>query len=163
MTECFITLATYNRWANTRLLEDLIAADDEALLATETVNFGSIMGILNHLLLGDQLWLARFTGQGSAIPSLSDIPFPKLDAFAQARAQEDQRILDFVATLTPAGLRQELRYTNTKNIPFVRPLALCLSHFFNHQTHHRGQVHALMGRYGLSPRDIDLIFCPLGE
>ncbi|MBG0775107.1 MAG: DinB family protein [Desulfovibrionaceae bacterium] len=158
MLEHFRRLAAYNRWANGRLLEDLAGLDRAALHAGEPgVNFGSILGILNHLLLGDRLWLSRFLG--GAAPNFHErMPYPEFADFKAVREAEDARIADFAAGLDPARLGEVLEYTTTGGVHIAAPMAVCVFHFFNHQTHHRGQVHALMGRHGVEARDIDLIY-----
>lgn len=156
----FQSLARYNAWANAVLCEDLAAAPASLLLATSPVNFGSILGILNHLLLCDQAWLHRFTGQGPCPGDIASRPHPTLPELLPVRQAEDARIIHFASTLTAQALQEELPYRDLKGTPCARPFALLVSHFFNHQTHHRGQVHALAETAGSPMRNIDLIYCP---
>ncbi|MDP3426695.1 MAG: DinB family protein, partial [Humidesulfovibrio sp.] len=121
------------------------------------VNFGSVLGIANHTILADQAWLRRFTGEGASPPTVDAVPYPDLASLCAARQAVDARIVDFAAKLNPARLSEILHYANIKGEPRSQPFAICLAHFFNHQTFHRGQLHALLGVLGVVVPDLDLI------
>ena len=157
MKNLFCTQALYNRWANARLAAALDMLSPEQLTATSAVNFGSILAIANHLVLADRLWLVRFTGQGTPVPSVDAVPYTTLPALAAARIVEEDRTIACIRALDPASLGDTLAYTTTDGAPMALPLGLCIGHFFNHQTHHRGQMHGLLGAYGLKAADIDLL------
>lgn len=157
MKALFRTRARYNRWANTRLYAELAKLTPEQLTATSAVNFGSILAIANHLVLADRLWLTRFTGQGQPVPTVDAVPYPVLAELSAARVVEEDRAEAFCRDLAPARLEETLAYTTTDGTPMALPLAICLDHFFNHQTHHRGQIHGLLGTHGLKAADIDLL------
>ncbi len=157
MKSLFVTLSLYNRWANARLHAAMAALSPRTLAAPSAVNFGSILAIANHLVLADRLWLNRFTGQGEPVPTVDAAPYPDPAALAAARLAEEERALVFCRGLDPARLGETLSYVTTEGTPMALPLALCLSHFFNHQTHHRGQIHGLLGAYGVKAADIDLL------
>jgi uncharacterized damage-inducible protein DinB len=157
MKALFRTRAGYNRWANARLYAELLKLTPEQLTAVSAVNFGSILAIANHLVLADRLWLNRFTGQGQPVPTVDAVPYPNLGELSAARLVEEDRAEAFCRDLDPARLHETLAYTTTDSTPMALPLALCLDHFFNHQTHHRGQFHGLLGAHGLKAADIDLL------
>lgn len=157
MKALFTVLARYNRWANERLYAEIQTLTPEQLAADQGVNFGSVLGILNHLLLADRLWLHRFTGQGQALTSVSKVLHSDFLELREAREAEDARIIAFAYALSPAVLEQTLAFSTTKGQACVEPMPLLLDHFFNHQTHHRGQVHGLLPRFGITPRDLDLL------
>lgn len=157
MKNLFLTQALYNRWANARLAAEFDKLSPKQLTATSAVNFGSILAIANHLVLADRLWLTRFTGQGAPVPSVDAVPYATLPELAAARVVEEDRTMAFFRALDPAGLAATLAYTTTDGTPMNLPLAVCISHFFNHQTHHRGQMHGLLGACGIKAADIDLI------
>ena len=157
MKNLFLTQALYNRWANARLAAAMAALAPDQLAAVSAVNFGSIIAIANHLVLADRLWLKRFTGQGEPVASVDAVPYPGLSELAAARVVEEERVEAFARALDPAALTSLLVYTTTDGTPMRLPLALCISHFFNHQTHHRGQIHGLLGAYGVKAADIDLL------
>ena len=157
MHAMFITLARYNQWAGARLEIELAKLYPEQLAAPTAANFGSILGIANHLVLADRLWINRFTGQGHPVYSVDAIQYHDLDELAVARRVEEDRCLAYLLTLDPARLDGIVSYITTRGVPQAQPLSLCLTHFFNHQTHHRGQMHGMLGAFGIKAADIDLI------
>ncbi len=157
MKTLFLTQARYNRWANDRLYAELAKLAPEQLAAQSAVNFGSIIAIANHLVLADRLWVRRFTGQGDPVPSVDAVPYPDLEGLKAARLAQDERTEAFAHDLDPARLSETLEYVTTEGTPMRLPLAACLAHFFNHQTHHRGQIHGLLGTFGIKAADIDLL------
>jgi len=157
MKALFRTQALYNRWANARLYAELDKLTPGQLIAPTAANFGSILAIANHLVLADRLWLFRFTGQGDPVPTVDAVPYPSLGELAVARRIEEDRTIAFTTDLDPARLTETLSYRTTEGTPMALPLAVCLAHFFNHQTHHRGQIHGLLGAFGIKAADIDLL------
>lgn len=149
--------ARANRWANGLLYAELDKLSPAQLAQPFGVNFGSLLGLMNHTLMADQAWLARFLGLAPVTPDT----YAAITEFAQLRAQrkvEDERIVAFAEKLDPARLGEALHYRNLKGEPRSQPFAICLAHFFNHQTFHRGQMHALLGVLGIEAPDLDLIF-----
>ncbi|MCW5695391.1 MAG: damage-inducible protein DinB [Bauldia sp.] len=145
MRDYLAMMAGYNRWANRRLYARAAAMDDAAYRADGGAFFGSVHRTLNHLLVADRIWMRRFTGAGDAPNRLDAILFEDRAALAEARAAEDERIIAFVGGVSDATLAGPITYrTITNPAEITQPLAPALFHFFNHQTHHRGQVHALM-------------------
>ena len=138
-------LAGYNARCNERLFATAAQVSDADYRADRGAFFKSLHGTLNHLLVGDRIWMRRFTGQGEVPPSLDAILY---DDFAQLRAvrrSEDDRITDYVAGLREDDLAKSIRYRTVVNPQDIeQDLAPALDHFFNHQTHHRGQAHALL-------------------
>lgn len=157
MKAALVTLAKYNRWANARLYAELAKLTPAQLEAQSAVNFGSILAIANHLVLADRLWVNRFTGQGEPVPSVDAVPYPDLATLGPARLVEEARLLAFVEGLDPTRLDGTLSYVTTEGAPCALPFGLCLLHCLNHQTHHRGQIHGLLGVCGLKAADIDLL------
>jgi uncharacterized damage-inducible protein DinB len=156
----FRTLARYNAWANARLYDAAAGLPDAAYRAPRgAAYFGSLHGTLNHILVGDRLWLGRIEGVPSGIDRLDAILYDDLPSLRAAREAEDRRIRDRLARTTEAGLAGVLRYRTIVG-PEDREtsLALVWGHVFNHQTHHRGQAHALIKEAGREPPPLDLIF-----
>ena len=154
----FHRFARYNAWANRRLYEACAALSPEDYRARRPSFFGSIHATLNHILVGDRVWMGRFESVPSGIERLDQILY---DAFADlraARAAEDARILGFVGGLGEDAIVATLRYRNMAGAPQETPLALTLAHFFNHQTHHRGQVHGMLSGTPVAPPELDLIY-----
>lgn len=141
--------ARYNRWMNEKLLAACALLSDEERKTDLKAPFRSIHGLWNHILLADRAWLARFAGE--------PVPFQSLDEelcadFAQLiaqRAQTDDAITAFVVGLTPQRLGAPFSFVSLSN-PKRRtlPLYIAVSHLFNHQTHHRGQISALLEQLG---------------
>jgi uncharacterized damage-inducible protein DinB len=158
MKSRFEQLAAYNRWANARLYEAALALDDESYRRDVGAFFKSMHGTLNHLLVADRIWMKRLTGGGEAPNRLNAIIHENRKDLALARADEDDRIVRFVASLDDAALAGTLKYANTSGKGFEQARAEILSHFFNHQTHHRGQAHTILSIVtGREPPVLDLL------
>jgi uncharacterized damage-inducible protein DinB len=137
--------AGYNTWCNERLYEAAAQVAEPDYRADRGAFFKSLHGTLNHLLVGDRIWMRRFTGRGENPPSLDAILYDDFKHLRAERQKEDRRISDYVESLTEDDLTKTIRYrtfVNPQHIEQVR--AFALDHFFNHQTHHRGQAHALL-------------------
>jgi uncharacterized damage-inducible protein DinB len=154
----FRMMALYNAWANTRLYEAAAAIDAEAYHAPRGAFFGSLHGTLNHVLVGDRIWLRRFTGEGEMPASLDAILHEDFTSLHSAREKEDARIIAFVEGLDDAALAGTISYrTMTNPTDVTEPLAPTLVHVFNHQTHHRGQAHCLLTQITGDAPSLDLI------
>jgi uncharacterized damage-inducible protein DinB len=137
--------AGYNAWCNARLYAAAATLSDVDYRADRGAFFKSLHGTLNHLLVGDRIWMQRFTGTGELPASLDAILFEDFAQLRAARIAEDARIADYIAGLSEADLVGSIRYrTIVRSQKIEQPLAPALDHFFNHQTHHRGQAHALL-------------------
>ena len=158
MLTMFPSLARYNGWANDILFEDAAKADPACLMAARPVDFGSIFGVLNHVLLADRLWLHRLTGEGMAPAGVSGAVADSLEALRPLRQAEDARLLAFAAGLSSSRLAETLHYHALNGQPMALPVTVCVMQIFNHQTHHRGQVHGLLGQCGVAVRDIDFVY-----
>jgi uncharacterized damage-inducible protein DinB len=160
MQSIFSMFAHYNEWANRRLYAAVAKLSDEDYRADGGAFFGSVHRTLNHLLVGDRVWMRRFTGEGPIHTALDLVPCDDLASLTTERQAEDRRIIHYVESLDGERLALTFSYrTITSPADVTQPLAPALSHFFNHQTHHRGQAHALIT--GLGGRDaappLDLI------
>jgi uncharacterized damage-inducible protein DinB len=141
--------AGYNAWANKRLYDAAAKLTAAQIRADKGAFFKSVHGTLNHILVADRIWLRRFTGDGPLPAKLDEVLNADLPGLRTAREAEDRRIALYIGRLTEANLEAAFRYrtlTNPREI--VQPLATALSHFFNHQTHHRGQAHAILTALG---------------
>jgi uncharacterized damage-inducible protein DinB len=150
----FDTFARYNAWANTRLFDAAALLSDADYRADRSVH-----GTLNHLLVTDHVWMFRFTGEGHSPDRLDAILFEPLESLRHAREAEDARIVRYITGLDDASLEGTITYRRVSTPEAItQPLAPALTHWFNHQTHHRGQVHALLtGLAGRAP-ELDLLF-----
>lgn len=158
MKAIFEMLAGYNAWANERVYGAAAALADADYRADHGAFFGSVHGTLNHLLVGDRVWMHRFTGEGPSPARLDEILHADFDGVHAARKAEDARIVAYVASLTPDDLEGTISYRTISNPADIEQrLDLALLHVFNHQTHHRGQVHALLTRITDAAPSLDLI------
>jgi len=154
----FQQFAAYNRWANARLYEAALKLDDADYRRNVGAFFGSIHGTLNHLLVADRIWLKRLTGIGDHPEKLNAIMHEERRTLALARAEEDDRIVAYVASLDGAALAASLAYANTRGGQFTQKRSDILAHLFNHQTHHRGQAHTILSILtGEEPPPLDLM------
>ncbi len=156
-------MARYNSWQNHNLLLAAETLDAPARAADRGAFFGSIQGTLSHLLWADLLWLSRFDG---GVPPEGGIAgsaqlFPDWAPYLSKRAMTDKRIMGWADRLTPEELGGEMCWVSgALGREISKPRSLCVVHFFNHQTHHRGQLHALLTGAGTRPGDTDLFVMP---
>lgn len=154
-------MAAYNRWMNERLYDACAELTDEQRRRDCGAFFKSIHGTLNHLVLTDQIWLGRFQDEPFHFESLDQELHHDFDELRTAREALDQRIIDWAGSLTAADLDQMLHYTSAVNPkPRRYEMWLAVTHFFNHQTHHRGQLTTLLSQFGVDYGVTDLVWLP---
>ena len=158
MKKQFEMLADYNAWVNRRLYDAAAKLSDTDYRTDHGAFFGSLHGTLNHLLVGDRIWMQRFTGKGEAPARLDDILYEDFAGLREARQREDRRIIDYISALSEADLDGTLRYRTTRSPAEIeQELMPLLLHFFNHQTHHRGQAHSILTRLNGEAPSFDLL------
>lgn len=154
----FLQMAEYNAWANGRLYRMAQALPEDLYRKDVGVYFKSLHGTLNHLLTADRIWMRRLTGAGDHPDRLNAIVFDDLPALSAARREEDQRIIRFVQGLDESAFGKILDYKTLNGTPQRQRRSEVLAHFFNHQTHHRGQAHAVLTILGVDePEPLDLL------
>ena len=161
--EYCVTMARYSQWQNREMLKTLEALSYEELNKERGAFFGSIFGTINHLLWADQIWMSRLNGGSAPHGGIAESRTltPTLSAWGAERFRMDGRILLWAETLKALDLHGDLTWiSGALGREVTKPKALCVMHMFNHQTHHRGQVHAMMTQAGLKPADTDLCFMP---
>ena len=145
MQPLFSMLALYNRWANERLYEAAMALPEAEYRSNRGAFFGSLHGTLNYLLVVDRIWLRRFIGDGPTYLRLDEIIHDDRSDLALARRDEDERIISYIEGLSEPEIERMFGYrTIVQPTKISQPLGSALMHFFNHQTHHRGQSHCLL-------------------
>jgi uncharacterized damage-inducible protein DinB len=157
MKQHFEMFAAYNKWANRRLYDAAAGLTADEFQRDMGAFFGSMMGTLNHLLVVDRNLMHRFTGEGefSALDTIVTRDFARLRA---AREAEDARIQKWVGALTDKQLKGRFTYITVSDMRTVsQRLAPALDHFFNHQTHHRGQAHMILTSLGRPSVVLDLM------
>jgi len=161
------TFARYNSWMNEKLLASCSILRDDVRRKSLSIPFGSLHGLWNHLLVTDNLWLSRF--ENSPLPfefrGLSMELCADWNDVLTTRRALDKRILEFADGLTEERLGSTLKWIPATNpTPRETPFGIALAHFWNHQTHHRGQITCAMELLGLDCGVTDLIALPdLGE
>jgi uncharacterized damage-inducible protein DinB len=165
-------MAEYNRWMNQRLYQAAATLSVAALTADRGAFFGSIAGTLNHLAVADSIWLRRFAAPGQWqhlrdadpwLPMPNGLQEALVEDFTSLRLLRerlDQLIVEWCAALKFNDLDRVLAYTNQRGEKRRSQLGPLLSHFFNHQTHHRGQATTLLVQAGVDPGATDLVAMP---
>ena len=157
-TAYFTQLAAYNTWANRRLYAAALELPDDLYRRSTGVFFSSLHGTLNHILAADRIWLKRLTGGGDAPARVDAILFDDRHELTRARVAEDARIARVMGDYSEADLAEQIAYHTTSGGPQRQPLFEILLHFFNHQTHHRGQAHACCSILtGTEPPSLDMV------
>lgn len=162
------TMAGYNRWMNEKIYAAASRLPPDELAAERGAFFGSVIGTLNHVLVADLIWLKRFARHPTAhaaLTPLAAIEMPSaLDQMLYedfTRLQERRTWLDGVIqawadSLTADDIEHVLEYANTRGDRFRKRFAGLVMHFFNHQTHHRGQATTLLTQAGVDVGETDL-------
>ena len=150
MLQQIVALAAYHRQMNQQFYAACTKLDESELKKDRGVFFKSIFGTLNHQLLTDRLWLSGFTEQPVAFGALDEELYANFDELWAERKVTDADIQSWVDTLTEdrllAPFSEQLTY----------PLWFTITHFFNHQTHHRGQISAMLSQCGIDYGTTDL-------
>ena len=159
-----VLLARYNEWMNARLYAVCAGLTQAELKLDRGAFFGSIAGTLEHLVYGDLASLSRFTGDPARPPALGAELYGSFAALRAARTAIDARIVAWASTLSEAWLARTLTYTSqvdgkTRTLPHWA----LVTHMFNHQTHHRGQLGTLLTQMGLDVGSTDIPFMPQFE
>lgn len=153
----FRRFADYNKWANTRLFDACAALSDDEYFHSRQAFFGSIHGVLNHMMVGDTIWTSRLNGTSPAI-ALNATMYAERAALRRARETMDDDIVAIMAAMTDADMAGAVTYKTTSGEAFAQPRGVILQHFFNHQTHHRGQAHDMLSQTGVAPPVLDLLY-----
>lgn len=168
--EHIVLMAAYNEAMNDKLYAAAAQLPPAALFEDRKAFFGSLFATLNHLAVADTIWLKRFCAhpaRQAALDTLRDAPAPAalsqplatdLPGLLGLRRQLDRIIRHWAAELTPVDLEHVLRYANTKGVVSHKRYASLILHFFNHQTHHRGQCHMTLTALGKPSLTLDLIY-----
>ena len=155
------TMARYNTWQNRSLYTAADTIADDERRKDRGAFFGSIHGTLSHLLWGDEQWMSRFTpsipkpsGSGKESPGYC----PDWALLKERRIALDRAIEAWADAMDPSGVYGDITwYSGLAKAERSMPRWIIFAHFFNHQTHHRGQVHAMLTAAGARPDDTDLM------
>lgn len=161
-------MADYNRWMNLRLYEAAAKLPEAQIFEDRGAFFGSLFDTLNHIAVADLIWLHRFA-QHQGLAELSNLmagfPSPtslrqrvanSLPDLTELRARLDAVITKLAGLVIEDHFAETLRYGNTSGQEQAKNFGLLLAHFFNHQTHHRGQATTLLFQAGIDTGVTDL-------
>jgi uncharacterized damage-inducible protein DinB len=157
-------MADYNQWQNENLYGAADRLTDAQRREPRGAFFGSIHATLNHLLWADQIWMSRLAGTPK--PKAPGIPgsvgmFEGWEELKRERVAFDRIILDWAGRPDQGWLEGDLTWlSGATGRQLSKPKGLLITHMFNHQTHHRGQVHCLLTQCGVKPGITDLAFRP---
>lgn len=167
----FILMSEYNRRMNNQIYKVVRGLEESELHEDRGAFFKSIIGTLNHILVGDIIWLTRFSKHSEryiSLAELAEFPKPKgldhilfsnLISLIEAREKVDLLIYSWLKNETKEGdFNKLLGYSNTKGIVSKRDFGELISHLFNHQTHHRGQLSTLLNQMNLDIGATDFLF-----
>ncbi|NJL39426.1 MAG: damage-inducible protein DinB [Leptolyngbyaceae cyanobacterium SM1_4_3] len=154
-------MSRYNHWVNQKLYAICAEIPDEERKQDRGAFFKSIHGTLNHLLYGDRVWMGRFTEKPFSSPGMGRDLHSDFEQLRQEREQVDQEILAWANDLSAEWLAQPFNYTSgidrkTRTLPTW----VLVTHLFNHQTHHRGQLTTLLSQMGHDLGVTDLPWMP---
>ena len=165
----FELLSVYNQWINSKIYKTAGQLCATELTKDRGAFFGSILGTLNHIIVGDIIWLKRFATHPSCLDSLREVAglenptgldqvaINDFGALAEHRFWLDGKIINWLTELTEADLDFILSYHDTEGFPANKRYSSLILHFFNHQTHHRGQLSTLLSQAGLNVGVTDLL------
>lgn len=150
-------MAEYNQWMNRSLYAACAGISDDERKQDLGAFFRSIHGTLNHILWGDRIWLGRFTGTPGDLPGIGQDIYETFEELVAERDRTDAYIVKWVEGLDESWLEAPFSFTSTTDKKTRRgPAWVMVSHMFNHQTHHRGQVTTLVKQLGHEPPVTDI-------
>jgi len=153
----FQLLANFNTWANTKIFSACKELDEAGYKKNRKAFFSSIHGTLNHLLVVDRAYISRIEGKDHGLKDLDQILFESLRQLEEARIKEDKRLVDLVNNLSKESIHKEITYKGFETGNTTYTINMILLTLFNHQTHHRGQIHNMLSQADIKPPQIDII------
>jgi len=154
-------MAEYNLWMNERIYAGAARLPDEERKRDRGAFFKSIHGTLNHLVWGDRGWLPRFNGKTYPTGPVGVELYDDFAALTAARVEMDAEILAWARGVTPAELAEPMTWqSRLYGFTQTHPRWVQVTQMFNHQTHHRGQVHAMLSGTSVTPPQLDEFLMP---
>ena len=152
----FQLLSNYNTWANRKIFFSCKKLDDTEYKKDRRAFFSSIHGTLNHSLVVDRAYISRIKGKEHGLKNLDQILFENLFQLEEARIKEDKHLVDLVNNLSKENIHKEITYQSFDTSKQTYTINMILITLFNHQTHHRGQIHNMLSQAGIKPPQIDI-------
>ena len=157
----FVLMAKYNHWMNRSIYKACGSLTEHELRLDRGAFFHSIFHTLNHIVYGDLAFMSRFTGDPAEVPELGEELADNYADLAAKRERLDVRILEWTSELDPEWLASELTYQSKVDGRYrTVPQWVLVTHMFNHQTHHRGQVTTLLSQLDIDFGSTDIPFMP---
>jgi uncharacterized damage-inducible protein DinB len=157
MRDHFIQMADYTTWANKRIYDAARTFNNDDIHKDVGAYFTSLHGTLTHILIADQLWMARLQNQSPPHNDLDIIPFDNFDDLTAARCAQDKATAAFINTLVDDDYLENFKYKDMEDNPHTLPRRTIITHMFNHGTHHRGQAHHILKQLRMDePPALDL-------
>lgn len=162
-------MANYNGWMNGKIYHAVRALPVADIFADKRAFFGSLYATLRHITGGDMIWLKRFATHPAGYPALDPLPqlppqergeqpgMADFHQLMQHREALDRSIIAWARAVEDSALDYVMHYTNSRGEVSDKDFFGLVMHFFNHQTHHRGQVTTLLSQLGVDIGDTDLL------
>jgi len=152
----FQLLANFNKWTNEKIINSCKKLTETEYKKDREAFFSSIHGTLNHLLVVDRAYIFHIEGKDHGLKSLDQILYENLFQLEKARIEEDKRLVDLVNNLLEESINKEITYNGFETGKTTYTINTILITLFNHQTHHRGQIHNMLSQAGIKPPQIDI-------
>ena len=153
----FQLLANFNKWTNEKIITSCKKLTETEYKKDRGAFFSSIHGTLNHLLVVDRAYISRIEGKDHNLKGLNQILFESLHQLEEARIKEDKHLVDLVNSLSKENMHKEITYKGFETGNTTYTINILLITLFNHQTHHRGQIHNMLSQAGVKPPQIDVL------
>ena len=152
----FIMLSNFNQWANNKIYTACRILNEQEYKKNRKAFFSSIHGTLNHSLIIDIAYRSRIEGIAHGLKGMNQILFTSLELLSFERKKEDQRLINLIKNLKKNDLDKDITYEGFDSGITTYSISFILLTLFNHQTHHRGQVHNMLSQAGFKPPQIDI-------
>ena len=152
----FQLLANFNKWTNEKIITSCKKLTETEYKKDRGAFFSSIHGTLNHLLVVDRAYIFHIEEKDHGLKGLDQILFESLRQLEEARIKEDKRLIDLVNSLSLESIHKEITYKGFETGNTTYTINILLITLFNHQTHHRGQIHNMLSQAGIKPPQIDI-------
>jgi len=152
----FQLLANFNIWTNEKIITSCKKLAEKDYKKDREAFFSSIHGTLNHLLVVDKAFIAHMEGKNHGLKSLDQILYENLFQLEEARIKEDKHLINLVNNLSEESIHKEITYNGFETGKTTHTINMILITMFNHQTHHRGQIHNMLSQSGIKPPQIDI-------
>lgn len=153
----FRRFADYNKWANGKLYDACAQLSEAEYFKARPTFFGSIHRTLNHLVVGDIIWTSRLGGSSPSIPLNKEL-YTDLATLRTTRETMDDDLIAYMAAQSESDMSGDVEFKTTSGDAHSMVRGVILQHFFNHQTHHWGQVHDMLSQTDVAPPVLDLLY-----